>query len=153
MTAMTHLTRYEPFRALRREFDRLFEDYLPTFQEEEPTPMWMPRLDLTETTDYYVARMDLPGLKLEDLQVDVQNDRLTVRGERKFETKEEKEDVVRMERHYGTFFRTITLPDDVRWDDIEATFENGVLTVQIPKAEETKPHRIAVKPARELALN
>src|SRR5690606_12694760 len=151
---MTHLTRYEPFRAFRRELDRLFDDILPTLRDEdEPAAMWMPRLDLTETPDAFVARMDLPGLKREEIQVDVQNNRLTVRGERKTETREEKEDVVRMERSFGTFFRAITLPTDVRWDDVEATFEDGVLTLTIPKAEETKPRRIEVQPARQLAMN
>jgi HSP20 family protein len=151
---MTYLTRYEPFRAFRREFDRLFEDFLPALQEEEePAAMWMPRLDLTETDDAFVARMDLPGLKHEDIQVDVENNRLTIRGERKVEKREEKEDVVRMERNYGTFFRALTLPDNVLADQIAATFEDGVLTLQIPKAEESKPRRIEVQPARALALN
>jgi HSP20 family protein len=150
---MTHLTRYEPFRAVRREFDRLFEDLLPMLREEEPAAMWTPRLDLTETDGAFVARMDLPGLKREEIQVDVQNNRLTVRGERKFEQREEQENVVRMERSYGTFFRAFTLPENVLPDAIEAAFEDGVLTVQIPKAEEIKPHRIEVRPARQLALN
>jgi HSP20 family protein len=150
---MNYLTRYEPFRVFRREFDRLFEDFLPALREEEPEAMWMPRLDLTETDGAFAARMDLPGLKREDIQVDVENNRLTVRGERKFEKREEKENVVRMERNYGTFFRAFALPENVFTDGIEATFEDGVLTVQIPKAEESKPHRIEVQPARQLTLN
>lgn len=150
---MNYLTRTEPFRTFRREFDRLFEDVLPTLQEEEPAAMWMPRLDLTETNDAFVVRMDLPGLNNEDIRVDVQRNRLTVRGERTAETRDETENVVRMERTYGTFYRALTLPDNVLTDEIDATFENGVLTLRLPKAEESKPRRIEVQPARTLALN
>lgn len=150
---MTYLTRTEPFRALQREFDRIFEDVLPTLREEEPAATWMPRLDLTETPDAFVARMDLPGLKYEDIQVNVQRNRLTVRGERTAETRDETENVVRMERNYGTFYRALTLPDNVLADEIEAVFEDGVLVLRLPKAEESKPRRIEVRPARALALN
>jgi HSP20 family protein len=145
---MTYLTRYEPFRAVRREFDRLFEDLLPSLQEENPA-MWMPRLDLSETDGAFLARMDLPGLKPEDVHVDLQNNRLTVRGERKDEARTEDENTLRVERAYGSFLRTLTLPANVRPDDIEATFEDGVLTVRLPKTEESQPKRIEVHAAGE----
>jgi HSP20 family protein len=146
--------RYEPLRAIRREFDRLFEDLLPAFQEDGVAPMWTPRLDLTERDDAFVARMDLPGLKPEDVQVEVEDDRLTVRGERKQETTETREDAVRMERTYGSFFRAFTLPKTVLTDAVEATFHDGVLTLTLPKSPETQPRRIEVRPeAKELSMN
>lgn len=151
---MTYLTRHEPARATRRAFDRLLEDLLPSTPDaDEPAAMWMPRLDLTETPGAFVARMDLPGIKPEDLRVDLQGHRLTVRGERTAETREQAEDVVRMERAFGTFFRALALPEHVLADAIEATFEDGVLTLRIPKAEARTPRRIEVQPARTLPLN
>lgn len=150
---MTAITRYEPFRAVRREFDRLFEDLLPALAEEGPAPAWMPRFDLTETDDSFVARLDLPGLKPEDVTVEMEENRLIVRGERKQEFTEKKENAVRMERTFGTFFRSFTLPRNVNPDGIDAWFSGGVLTLTIPKAEESRPRKIEVHEGKELHMN
>jgi len=147
---MTSLKRYEPFRMLRRDLDRLFEDLLPSIRDDEAVPMWSPRVDLSETDAAIIARIDLPGMKPEDIQVDVQDYRLTVRGERKSETKEEDENFVHIERYFGSFYRTLALPENVVTDKVEAKFEDGVLVVNVPKAQQKKAKRIAVKPAAEL---
>jgi HSP20 family protein len=146
---MTQLTRYEPFRVMRREFDRLFEDFLPALADDAPAPAWSPRFDLVEREDAFVARMDLPGLKPEDITVEMEDNRLVVRGERKLEEKTEKEDWVRMERSYGSFYRSFVLPRNVSADSIEAQFDAGVLTLTLPKTEEAKPRKIEVQAHRE----
>jgi HSP20 family protein len=149
---MTQLTRYEPFRVMRREFDRLFEDFLPSLADDAPAPAWTPRLDLVEREDAFVARMDLPGLKVEDISVEMENNRLVVRGDRKHEEKTEKEDYVRMERSYGSFYRSFTLPRNVDPEHIDAAFDAGVLTLTFPKTEEAKPRKIEVQARKEAEM-
>jgi HSP20 family protein len=154
-TTMSQITRYEPFRAMRREFDRLFEDFLPTLAEDGPATAWMPRFDLVEREEDFVAKMDLPGLRPEDINVEMEDGRLVVRGERKQEERSEKENVVRMERVHGSFFRSFTLPRNVKPDEIEAAFTDGVLTLTIPKSEAARPRRIEVRQPQttEMQLN
>jgi HSP20 family protein len=149
---MTQLTRYEPFRVMRREFDRLFEDFLPALADDAPPPAWSPRFDLVEREDAFIAKMDLPGLKPEDITVEMEYNRLVVRGERKHEEKTEKEDYVRMERAYGSFYRSFVLPRNVSAEQIEADFNAGVLTLTLPKTEEAKPRKIEVQAHKEAEM-
>ena len=146
---MTSLIRFSPTRELRqmqREVDRLFDNFLSNGSNgETESAVWTPRVDLAETEDAYLIHLDVPGLKREDLDISVHNGTLTVSGERKHEVKEEKANFVRMERAYGRFYRSFTLPARVVADAIEATYADGVLDIRVPKAEESKPRRIDVR--------
>lgn len=131
---------------LRREMDRLFNDFLPSRQGEEAnTAVWMPRADLAETDDAWLLSLDLPGLSAEDVEVTMEDDTLTVSGERKASQEQQEGRFHRIERSYGRFFRTVQFATPVDAENIEASFENGVLTIRIAKAEASKPRRIEVR--------
>lgn len=143
---MNGLTRYSPtFGILRREIDRLFDDMLrPGDGDETRTALWTPRTDISETEDHYVLRMDMPGLSKKDLTIELRNDTLTVSGERRSEHEEKKENVYRVERSYGRFFRSFTLPHAGDTEKVKARMKEGVLTIEVPKREESKPRRIEI---------
>lgn len=143
---MNSLMRYSPpFSNLRREIDRLFDDVLHTGNgEQSPSTLWAPRTDLSETDTHYVLRMDLPGLSKEDLNIQLQGDTLTVSGERKTAHEENRENVYRVERSYGRFFRSFTLPQANLSEQVKAGLDSGVLTIEVPKREEVKPRRIEI---------
>lgn len=139
---------FKPLVRLRTDLDRLFTDVLGDkwpWIEGENGGMWTPRLDFSETDREYVAKMDLPGIEKEDVKVKVENHQLTVSGERREEKKEEGENYLRMERSYGSFYRSIPLPENANPDAIDAEIKNGVLMVHIPKSEKAKAQVIAVK--------
>lgn len=140
---MTALTRIEPGRGLRRELDRLFDELLPSFGDAAPG--WAPALDLAETDGAYVARVDLPGLTADDIEVQFEDGVLTVRGERATRSSEAAEGLIRAERAFGQFYRALRLPRGTDGAAVEATFDNGVLTVTVPKAEESRPRQIEVR--------
>ncbi|GIV60667.1 Hsp20/alpha crystallin family protein [Rhodocaloribacter litoris] len=149
---MTNLTRFSPARDLRllqREFDRLFDSFLSPARSEDTdareAALWTPRVDLVETDDAYLIHMDLPGMSKEDLNINFHDGTLTVSGERKFETQEKDRNYVRVERQFGHFYRSFTLPKAVDEGKIGATYKDGVLEIRVPKAEEVKPRRIEVK--------
>jgi HSP20 family protein len=106
---------------------------------------WVPSMDLVETDDHFVLRADLPGLTDGDVSIELEDNVLTVAGERKAEHEEKKEGFYRMERSFGQFRRSLTLPEGVDPDGISATFDKGVLEVRIPKPEERKPRRVAIQ--------
>lgn len=146
---MANLVRFSPsteLRRMQREFDRLFEDFFPLRlgNGELDASTWTPRADLTETEDAYVIQLDAPGLQKEDLTVNYEDDVLTVSGERKWSKDSKDQNVVRRERSYGSFYRTFRLPKAVNSDKISASYDAGVLTVRVPKAEESKPRRIKI---------
>jgi HSP20 family protein len=131
---------------MQREIDRLFDDYSPTRGNGgTESAVWSPRVDLAETPDSFVIHVDSPGMKKEDFNLNWQNDTLTISGERKWDQEESKENFVRVERQYGHFFRSFTLPKAARGAEIKASYQDGVLTVTVPKAEESKPRRIEVQ--------
>jgi HSP20 family protein len=139
--------RTSPLRSLQDEVNRLFESVFPgqMSESDEPTStVWSPRMDLMETDDHYRMRVDLPGISKDDVSVTVEDNRLTVRGERRDESRTEKENVVRMERTFGTFYRSLRLPKSVNESKIKATFTDGVLSVEIPKTEKSKPKKIKI---------
>jgi len=139
--------RTSPLRSLQDEVNRLFESVFPSpvGEDEEPTStVWSPRMDLMETDDHYRMRVDLPGISKENVSITVEDNRLTIRGERKDESRTEKENVVRMERTFGTFYRSLRLPKAVNEDKIKASFTDGVLSVEIPKTEKSKPKKIKI---------
>lgn len=147
---MTSLVRFSPsteLRRMQREIDRLFDDFVPTRPSgngDAETAVWTPRTDVAETEDSYVLHVDAPGLKREDFNINWQEGTLTVSGERKWEERSERENVVRVERAFGHFFRSFQLPKSVNGDMISAAYQDGVLTINIPKAEESKPRRIEI---------
>lgn len=136
---------FEDFSTLRREMDRVLERF---FGEpsgvERPSGMWTPRTDVTETKDSMTITAELPGLEAKDVDVAISGDMLTIKGEKKQE-KEEKDEYHHMvERTYGAFSRMVRLPAPVAADKIKASFKNGVLTVNLPKAEEAKQKAVPV---------
>ncbi|OFV99401.1 MAG: molecular chaperone [Acidobacteria bacterium RIFCSPLOWO2_12_FULL_54_10] len=148
---MSTLVRWEPFRELvnmRDRMDRLFQDYPGrSWPEEEALAkdIWNPPVDVFETKDSLVLKADLPQVNKEDVDISVDGNLLTIRGERKREKEINEKDYYRMERSYGTFSRSFTLPGTVNAEKIEASFEGGVLSVTLPKKEESKPKQIKVK--------
>ncbi len=148
---MSNLIRFTPrydARRLQREFDRLFEGFFPTrsAQDDEAltSAVWAPRTDLAETDDAYLVTLDLPGLKKDEVEINVHDGTLTISGERKREETETDNKYVRVERSYGRFYRAFSLPQTINTEGIEATFEDGVLSIHVPKAEELKPRRISI---------
>jgi HSP20 family protein len=138
-----------PFRDLAR-LEREMEDMfsrLPAWPWGERERGWAPAVDLIDHEDELVVRADLPGLEEKDIEVTVQDGNLVIRGERKEETEEKKEDYYFSERTYGVFARTLPLPAGVDADRVKATFKNGVLQVHLPKAKEAKGKRIEIKAA------
>jgi HSP20 family protein len=143
------LIRWEPARELQSvqsEINRLFNTLF-----ESPTPAgngtarrWIPAMDLVENEHDFVLRADLPGVGESDVKIELQDDVLTISGERKAEHEERKEGYYRIERASGSFARTMTLPEGVDPSAIKASFDKGVLEVQIPKPTARKPHKVTI---------
>ena len=112
------------------------------------TTAWAPALDISERKDAYLVNVELPGLKPEDLDITMEDGLLTIQGERHFAHDSSEQQFHRVERRYGAFRRSITLPAHVMAEGIQASFEDGVLQILVPKAEEAKPKRIQVRPGR-----
>jgi HSP20 family protein len=147
---MRTLTRWEPFRgvtSLQEQVNRLFNDAFDRRGEESNLTAWAPAVDIYETEHELVVKADLPDIDSKDLDIRVENNVLTIRGERKFEKKVNEENYLRVERAYGSFARSFTLANTVNSDAIKAEYQNGVLTLTIPKREEAKPKQIKVNVA------
>lgn len=147
---MSSLVRWEPFSdliSLRDAMDRLFEESFvrPTGRLMAPMGMGSLAIDMVETKDDVVVVTSIPGVKPEDIDISVTGDTLTIKGETKMEEKIEKENLIRQERRYGAFSRSVGLPTGINTDEAEATFEDGVLTLRFPKREEVKRNTIKVK--------
>ncbi len=144
------IVRWEPFRdlmALQHRMNRLFEDRLGSFRggEESLTGTMLPPVDIYETEQELVLEADLPGLDQNDLDIRVENNTLTVRGERKQSREVKEENYHRVERSYGAFARTFSLPNTVDPEKITASYHNGTLQVKMAKREESKPKQIRVQ--------
>jgi HSP20 family protein len=151
---MQALTRWEPFREMED-----FQNRLSTLfgrplrrpdghgREDITLADWMPLADITEDEKEYLIKAELPELRKEDVKVTVENGVLIISGERKFEQEEKKKKHHRVERGYGTFVRSFTLPDDSDANRVKAEFKNGLLTVHLPKSERAKPKQIEVNVA------
>ena len=135
---MALLVKPEPFT---RELDRVFDAF---FGQTDQGRRWVPPMDLVEAEDHFVLKADLPGLAESDVKLEVQDGTLTISGERKAEHEQREKGWYRIERSFGSFNRSLTLPDGVDPDRIEAAFDAGVLEVRIPKPEATKPRRIEI---------
>jgi HSP20 family protein len=145
------IVRWEPLRelsSLQSEMNRLFNTVF-----DQPTGgggnggalrRWMPAMDLVETDEHFVLRADLPGLSEDDIKIELEDGTLTVSGERKAEHESKNEGFYRVERTFGTFSRSLTLPRGVDGEAVTANFDRGVLEVRIPKPEERKPRRIEI---------
>ena len=144
------IVRWEPFRelsTLQNEMNRLFNTVF-----DAPAPgnggstmrRWMPPMDLVETDDHFVLRADLPGLGEDDVKIEFEDGTLTISGERKTEHESENEGYYRVERAFGAFSRSLTLPQGVDPEAVSASFDRGVLEVRIPKPEARKPRRIEI---------
>jgi HSP20 family protein len=135
---MALLMKPEPFT---REIDRVFDAF---FGQTDQGRRWVPPMDLVEAEDHFVLKADLPGLREGDVNIEVQDGTLTISGERKAEHEQRERGWYRIERSFGSFNRSLTLPDGVDPDGIAASFSDGVLEVRIPKPEERKPRRISI---------
>lgn len=144
---MNNVTRWTPATAYltnREPFFRLFDSFFNGDAQGEETRAWVPPVDIQENADAYLFHAELPGMSKEDIHITLENSVLRLSGERKFEKDAKKENYHRVERTYGTFTRTFTLPTQVDAEKVQAAFENGILTVTVPKAEMAKPRRIAI---------
>jgi HSP20 family protein len=146
-----------PFRPLRefmpfREMEKFFEDFMgkrwghwPVFRWPEFKPEEMaPSVDVYEEGDNVVLKAELPGMKREDLEVNITDNTITISGEKKKEEKVERKDYLRMERSYGSFVRSFSLPSEVESEKANATFKDGILEIKVPKTEEAKKKKIKV---------
>ena len=144
---MRTLARWEPFRGvttLQDQINRLFSETFERTGEQSNLSAWAPAVDIYETEHELVVKADLPDVDSKDLDIRVENNLLTIRGERKFEKKVNEENYLRVERSFGSFARSFTLANTVNPDAIKAEYQNGVLTLTIPKREEAKPKQIKV---------
>ena len=150
---MSTLTRYEPLREmvnLSRAMDRMFDRFVSESPLEMPT-LWQRgdgyslAVDVMEQEDKFLVKASVPGIQPEDIEVTFNDNVLTIKGETSEEREEKEENYHLRERHYGSFVRRVAMPTNINANAIEATNENGVLTLTLPKAEEVKPKRIEVK--------
>lgn len=148
----TGIIRWNPEADLfRGRMDRMFNEMLQNVWGVAPTSegvaprAWAPPVDIRETEEALVLAAELPGLTKEDVEITLENNILTLAGERKLEKDAKGETWHRVERAYGSFSRSFTLPASVRTDRVEAVFADGILTVTLPKMEESKPRRISIK--------
>ena len=152
------LVRWEPARelhSLQQEMNRLFGTFF------EPAAgaggaanggavhHWVPAMDLVETKEHFVLRADLPGMTEEDVKIELEENVLTISGERRATHSEQREGYYRIERASGRFARSLTLPDGIDAGTIEASFDNGVLEVRVPKPAERKPQRVSIAVSRQ----
>ena len=132
---------------MQRRFEEIFgRPFLPAVWRRVPSEErgWAPAIEVFEKEDKFVVKAELPGMKEEDIDVSVVGDTLTIKGERKAETEVKEEDYYCCERSYGSFSRSIALPSTVDASKIEASYEDGVLEVSLPKATEAKPKKVTV---------
>jgi HSP20 family protein len=143
------LIRWEPVRELgtiQSEMNRLFNSFFdtPTHSNGATYRRWVPAMDLVETEDAFVLSADLPGLSESDVHIEVEDNVLTVSGERKSEHEDRKAGYYRVERSYGTFRRSLALPEGVDPDAVKATFDKGVLEVTVPKPAQQTPRKVQI---------
>ena len=144
MSSITRWDTYSGLSGLQEQVNRLFESSFSRRADNSAVTTWAPAVDIFETENELVVKADLPDVNEKDIDVRVENNMLTVRGERKFEEKAEKENYLRVERTYGTFSRSFRLPNTVNNETIQADYKNGVLTVTLPKRAESRPKQVKV---------
>jgi HSP20 family protein len=164
---MATMMRWDPFQDLRNAQDEMAQmaqmgQMSPMLahalglhgqpQGSDRATAWAPALDISERKDAYLVTVELPGVEADDLDITMEDGLLTIQGERHFAHDSSEQQFHRVERHYGAFRRAITLPAQVQAEQIEASFDNGVLQILVPKMEEAKPKRIQVRPGRAEVL-
>jgi len=154
MNFLTRFEKWDPFdelTLLRNRMDRL----LNKISDEETLPLtpatWAPTTDIVETKDALIVRCELPGIEEKDIAIEIENGVLTITGERKFEERTKEKNFHRVERAYGKFLRSFTLPPNVTSENVKATFTDGLLEMTLPKKEEAKPKKINLEIKKKLA--
>lgn len=142
------IVRYEPFRdllATQHQFNRLFDNFFRSFGEDDSaTGAWTPAVDIVENDDNIVLKAELAGVDPKDVDIQVEDNTLYLKGQRKFENEVKEENYHRIERSYGTFARSFALPSSINADKVAAEFKDGLLTLTLPKREEAKPKTIKI---------
>ncbi len=145
------LIRWDPFRemsALQERMNRLFSDVraqAPVRGEEIVQGAWIPAVDIFETNEAIVLKAELPGITAQDISVEVKDNTLTLKGEKKFEKEVKEENYHRVERSHGSFQRAFTLPGTIHQEKVKAKFKDGILEITLPKVEEAKPKQVKVE--------
>lgn len=148
MTLVRCRDTYNPFTDLvpmRSIFGRLFDDADAPFGRQDAIARWTPAVDIAEKEDGISLTFELPGIDQKDIEVEINDGTLTIKGEKKCETKVDEGNYHRVERSYGSFERSFALRADIKEDEIKATFKNGVLEILLPKTEESKPKKVSVE--------
>ncbi len=143
------IVRWRPFRdlvSIQDEMNRLFDDFFgrPLARTEWTEGVWSPTVDVSEDKDNVIIRAEMPGTKKEDVNISIQDNVLTLKGEKKQEKEEKDKNYHRVERSYGSFCRSFQLPTSVKTDKIKANYRDGVLNITLPKTEEVKPKQIPI---------
>jgi HSP20 family protein len=144
---MNTIDRWDPFRnlsTLQEQVNRLFETSYRGRGDNSALTTWAPAVDIYETENELVLKADLPDVDEKDLDIQIENNMLTIRGERKFDHEVKEDDYLRIERTYGAFSRSFSLPNTVNAEAIKAEYKNGVLRVELPKRAESKPRQVKV---------
>lgn len=139
---------FRGFESLRRDMNRMFDEFFRgdiSVDESFFNRDWSPAVDIAENNNEYIIKAELPGLQKEEVKISIENNILTIRGERKNEQEKKETNYHRIERSYGMFERSFAVPGTVKTSEIDAQFKDGILTLTLPKAEETKPKMIDVK--------
>jgi len=138
---------FEEWGTIQDRINRLFEETFgryPVGKRESLERTWSPVVDIYEEKDNIIVKAELPGIKKEDVSIEIKNNVLTISGERKHEAEKKKENYHRIERYYGKFSRSFTLPETVQVDKVKASYKDGILEITLPKAEEAKPKSIPI---------
>lgn len=150
---MTFLTRWDPFRefdTLQRQMDRLFRDSYGNREESLAAVGFAPPVDIYEDEHSYTLKLEVPGIEEKDIDVRLENNTLTVSGERKYEKEEKEENFRRLERRYGSFTRSFTVPNTVDAENVAADYDKGVLKIKLLKKAEAKPKQIKVNVGKQI---
>jgi len=130
---------------LRDDMDRFFDSFFERYPKERSEGFWAPTLDIEEDKDNFMVNVELPGMKKEDIKISLSGETLTISGERRYESEEKGKTYFRLERAYGKFQRTLNLPAEVDANRTKASYQNGILTLTMPKSERAKAKEIAIE--------
>jgi HSP20 family protein len=144
MSAITRWDAFHNLSTLQEQVNRLFEGSLPRRSDQSALTTWAPAVDIYETENELVLKADLPDVNEKDLDIRIESNILTIKGERRFEEKVKEDNYLRVERTYGSFSRSFSLPSTVDSGSIKADYKNGVLTVELPKRAESKPRQVKI---------
>ncbi len=144
MNSVIRWNRFRNLSNLQDQMNQLFDSASPSHAENSALTSWAPFVDIHETENELVLKADIPGVEEKDIDIRVENNTLTVRGERNFSSEVKEDNYLRIERNYGSFSRSFGLPNTVNTEAIKADYKNGVLTVEMPKRAESKPKQVRI---------